>query len=102
MLLACLEKRYSVDCADVPPITWNNFGHGFMLERCGGCHNAAQSRAGAPKELVFETPEQVWAYREEILEATTQEPLTMPPAGGTTEDERTELQWWLICGEEGT
>lgn len=91
------------ECAEVPVVTYANFGEGFILHHCQGCHaSTTQDRYGAPEAVAFDTVEQVWAFQERILERAASEPPTMPPAASTTEDDRTRLRWWLLCAEEGT
>ncbi|MCB9797724.1 MAG: hypothetical protein H6741_33960 [Alphaproteobacteria bacterium] len=46
--------------------------------------------------------EEVWAWQERILARAAADAPTMPPAGGTSEDDRTRLRWWLECAEPGT
>lgn len=90
-------------CADVPLVNYNNFGHSFVLHTCQGCHaSTAADRYGAPEDSTFDTVEQVWAQRDRVLARAAAEPPTMPPAGGSSEDDRVRLRWWLECAEEGT
>jgi hypothetical protein len=90
-------------CAEVPLVNYNNFGHSFVLHTCQGCHaSTAADRYGAPADSTFDTVEQVWAQRDRVLARAAAEPPTMPPAGGSSEDDRVRLRWWLECAEEGT
>jgi len=90
-------------CADVPVVTYNNFGEGFMTENCQGCHaSTTADRYGAPESVIFDTVDDVWSRAERILERAAGDDASMPPAGGVSEDDRTKLEWWLICAEEGT
>lgn len=90
-------------CADVPQLTWENFGEGFLVENCQGCHASdARDRYGAPEAATFDTPEQAWAWSERILAVATGDAPTMPPSGGATADDRVRLGWWLECGTPGT
>jgi len=92
-------------CRDAPLVTWDSWGHGFMLSACQGCHGAdVDDRHGAPQGVGFDTVDQVWQWSALILQRAapaTGSP-TMPPAGGTTEDDRTRLRWWLACGTPGS
>jgi uncharacterized membrane protein len=95
----------TADCADVPAMTWNNFGRGFTIEACQGCHASTvegDARFGAPEWVVFDTVDQVWAVADLVLAVCTGEAPSMPPQGGVTDDDRARLQWWLSCGEPGT
>jgi uncharacterized membrane protein len=90
-------------CADVPVVTYANFGEGFVLHHCQGCHaSSTPDRYGAPADVTFDTVDEVWAWRDRILERSASEPPTMPPAASTTADDRTRLRWWLECAEAGT
>ncbi|MED5371744.1 MAG: hypothetical protein VX899_12060 [Myxococcota bacterium] len=90
-------------CADAPVVRWNNFGEGFMVGNCQGCHaSTATERYGAPENVTFDTVDQVWANAGGILYTTTSDSPTMPPNGGVDEDDLMRLQWWLRCAPEGT
>ncbi len=90
-------------CRDAPVVTWNSWGHGFLLESCQGCHaSTAADRNDAPEEVVFDTVEDAWTWAPLILAVAAVDPPEMPPLGGTTADDRTRLRWWLECGEPGT
>lgn len=92
-------------CADVPLINYDNFGEGFIVEACQGCHaSTATNRYGAPEDVSFDTVDQVWARADRVLAraAPLEAEPSMPPAGGTSEDDRTRLRWWLECAPEGT
>ncbi len=93
-------------CADVPTVTYESFGRGFLTANCQGCHaSTAADRYDAPEDVTFDTVEEVWAQAELVLiVASTYSGLdpTMPPQGGVTEDDQTRLQWWLRCAEPGT
>lgn len=90
-------------CADAPTVTWNSFGAGFILENCQGCHaSTAPDRFGAPDAVVFDTLTDCWDQADRILARAAGVSPTMPPQGGTTEDDRTLLTWWLTCATPGT
>ena len=90
-------------CEDVPTLTWNNFGNGFMLENCQGCHaSTAANRYGAPEGVYFDTVDDTWTHASRILTIATGDDPSMPPQGGVLEDDRTKLSWWLSCAEPGT
>lgn len=56
-------------CDDAPVTTWDNFGRGFLVENCQGCHaSASLDRHEAPLEFVFDTPEDVVTHRQAILD----------------------------------
>ncbi len=91
-----------VDCEDTPTVTYNSFGEGFMTENCQGCHaSTAADRYGAPEGVTFDTVKEVWFWKDRILSRSVGDDSSMPPAGGVSEDDRTKLEWWLVCAEEG-
>ncbi len=90
-------------CAGAPTLAWSNFGQGFLLENCQGCHaSTAVDRYGAPEGVVFDTVEDAWLHAPRILARSTGDAPTMPPQGGVSADDRTRLEWWLRCGTPGT
>ena len=89
-------------CDDAPTLTWNNFGRGFILEACQGCHATdVPDRYGAPEDVVFDTVEVTWAQADRILARATGEYPSMPPLGGTHATDRAKLEYWLRCSEPG-
>jgi uncharacterized membrane protein len=90
-------------CADIPLVTYNNFGNGFMTENCQGCHaSTTADRYGAPESVTFDSVDEVWALAERILARAASDDATMPPAGGVSEEDRTKLGWWLQCTDAGS
>ena len=88
-------------CADAPVVTWENFGQGFLIANCQSCHaEATESRNGAPEDITFDTYEQSIAQADRILARAAADPPTMPPLGGTLEDDRYLLEVWLTCWED--
>lgn len=87
-------------CADAPVVTWDNWGEGFIIERCQSCHaSTSDNRNDAPEEVVFDTREETLAQAERILARASGEDATMPPEGGVTEDDKYLLTVWLTCWE---
>ncbi|MBX7084005.1 MAG: hypothetical protein K1X88_32655 [Nannocystaceae bacterium] len=90
----------AIVCDEVPVITYDTFGAGFLSTYCNGCHGAlVADRKGAPAEAVFDSREQAAAYAEKIL-ARRDPPegvMPMPPAGGVTDDDAVRLEIWLQC-----
>jgi uncharacterized membrane protein len=106
LLLACSGQKESVLdsglCAAAPVETWANFGEAFVTQSCQSCHSSTQSnRQGAPEEVTFDTADQVWALSDRVLARAAAEPPTMPPQGGTSEEDRERLRIWLSCGTPG-
>jgi hypothetical protein len=86
-------------CAEAPVVTWETFGEGFLRENCQGCHaSSVVDRAGAPVDVTFDDEPQALAWRERILARAAVTAPTMPPQGGTTDDDRWRLRTWLTCG----
>jgi uncharacterized membrane protein len=104
-LLACGDKDDGDDtaaglCADAPVVTWDNFGEGFLTENCQSCHSAdTADRHGAPEDVNFDTEEEALDQADRILARAATASPTMPPAGGTQEEDRTLLTLWLTCWE---
>ncbi len=101
-LAACEEEAPEVAtiCEDAPaPVTWENFGRGFVTERCQSCHaSTALDREGAPEAVVFDTEEDVWQWADRVRVVAGQDDPVMPPQGGVEEDDRYLLEVWLSCG----
>lgn len=90
-------------CRYAPTLTWNNFGEGFLVHNCQGCHaSTTADRHDAPDEVFFDTVDQAWEWSDRILARAAGDPPTMPPEGGVSEDDMVKLAWWLRCAEPGT
>lgn len=92
-------------CADQPVVTWANFGQGFILQECQGCHaSTSPTRYGAPEDVHFDAAGEVWARRDDVLDraAPAEGAPDMPPSASTREEDRALLRVWLTCAEEGT
>jgi hypothetical protein len=89
-------------CADDPPLeSWETFGRGFVTTHCQGCHgSAAPDRYGAPEGVTFDTQEETLTHKAQILATAASDEPTMPPTGGTSEDDRQRLRIWLECFPE--
>lgn len=88
----------STSCADAPSVTWETFGEGFVTTHCQGCHaSESLDRRDAPDAIIFDEEEDVLALKKAILESAGADEPTMPPSGGTTEEERIRLRIWLRC-----
>jgi len=85
-------------CEDVPVVTWESWGQGFLVEACQGCHaSTARDRYGAPASVVFDTEADAYRWKDRILSRAAAETPSMPPAGGVSEAERELLTIWLTC-----
>lgn len=90
-------------CATAPVVTYESFGSGFLTENCQTCHaSTAPDRHEAPEEVSFDDVTQAWTWADRILARSGGDSPTMPPMGGTTEDDRYLLEVWLSCAPEGT
>ena len=106
LLLACgsesdgLEDSALPVCDTALPVTWDNWGQGFLLTHCSGCHSAsAPDRHGAPENVVFDTEEQATESAATLLRLVIEEE-SMPPAGGVRAEEMALLEAWLSCYAE--
>lgn len=86
---------------DVPVITWESFGQGFVTTYCQGCHaTSAVDRQGAPEQVVFDEEIDVLTWKGLVLEVAASEAPTMPPGGGPLPEDRDRLAIWLSCFAE--
>ncbi|HCH62581.1 MAG: hypothetical protein CL927_18585 [Deltaproteobacteria bacterium] len=91
------------ECRDNPPLDWDNFGKGHMDKHCNGCHSVLipeYQRQGAPAGVDFNTYGDVLAWRERIVARGTRAVLdepTMPPGGGPSDEELSNVLEWLDC-----
>ena len=84
-------------CDTALPVTWSNWGEGFVLTHCSGCHaETALDRHGAPEGLFFDTENQVLEFAATLLRMVVDEE-SMPPAGGVRQEEMVLLEAWLGC-----
>ena len=78
-------------------VTWLNWGEGFLLTHCSGCHSSeAPERHGAPEGVNFDTEKEALDGAAAIVRVVLEEQ-TMPPAGGIQDDEMALLEAWLSC-----
>ena len=90
-------------CADIPIVSYANFGEGFLLENCQGCHaSTSANRHDAPEDVSFDSVEEAWTWSTVILAVATGDEQSMPPNGGITDDDQTRLEWWFGCAAPGT
>jgi uncharacterized membrane protein len=88
------------ECAGQPVASYDTFGQPFVTFHCQGCHAGTLSgdaRLGAPPEVTFDDESLVLALSDRILARAAADAPTMPPAGGTTAEERARLKVWLTC-----
>lgn len=74
---------------------------GFFSNWCTPCHSAKITgifRQGAPETINFDTIEGMRPWAERIAATALADAPTMPPAGGTTVDERALIREWIECG----
>jgi hypothetical protein len=87
-------------CDREPPLSYENFGLGYMGKHCAGCHSSlfvGPMRKEAPPGVDLDTYAGVltWAYR--IEARATGDSTTMPPGGGPSTAEVAMLTEWLQC-----
>ena len=106
LLVACVacgsESEPQAECGDeVPLVSWETFGEGFLTTYCQGCHAAdSLDRQKAPETIVFDTEEDALANKAGILAAAASDAPTMPPNGGPGDADRDKLDIWLTCFAE--
>lgn len=86
------------DCDREPPLTYDNFGKGFLGLHCTGCHSSLlkpEQRNLAPEGVDFDTLKGVLTWAERIEDRTLAQ--TMPPSGGPTPEELDRVAEWLAC-----
>lgn len=92
-----IEDSAQSVCDTALPVSWDNWGEGFMLTHCSGCHaEGAPDRHGAPDGVFFDSEDQVLGAAATLLRMVVDED-TMPPAGGVREEEKILLEAWLGC-----
>jgi hypothetical protein len=86
---------------DVPLVTWETFGDGFLTTYCQSCHSSESiDRRGAPGNVYFDTEPDALKWSSQILTVAASEAPTMPPNGGPGEGDRELLGIWLTCFAE--
>lgn len=84
-------------CDTALEVTWSNWGEGFLLTHCSGCHARTNTdRRGAPEDVHFDTEEEALERAASIVRVVL-ENQSMPPAGGILEDDLILLDAWLQC-----
>ena len=93
------DVRAATQCSHDPPLTYENFGEGFLKHHCNGCHSQFREydwqRSGAPSGVDFDEWDTLLEWAERVLIRT--EEGSMPPAGGPTPDERITFVEWMEC-----
>lgn len=83
VLTGCPAPEEALDCEELPVLTWENYGEGFMRSYCQPCHaSGAQDRHDAPDQVSFDDLDEVLAQLDRIEARATGEAPTMPPGGG--------------------
>jgi len=99
--LACSEQQdTATQCYHNPPLTYENFGKGYMDKHCVGCHSSLipiESRVGAPIGVDLNTYHDVLLWVDRIDARSTGDDATMPPGGGPSPEERALLKEWIEC-----
>ena len=86
-------------CDEPPVLTWENFGHGLMVERCQSCHSSSSVRRnGAPETVSFDTHDETLEHADRILQRVVIDQ-TMPPQGGIDAEDLQRVRIWLECWE---
>lgn len=88
-------------CPSDNQLSWENFGAGFVLAYCTGCHGRdvrEDARQGAPLSITFDDPNSIRDLDERIWSRAADGNATMPPVGGPDLEARRKLGQWLACG----
>jgi len=93
------NTQAEVQCDHEPPLTYENFGDGFLRQHCNGCHSSYREyewqRSGAPGGIDFDTWDTLLEWSDRVQIRTEQG--TMPPSGGPTAEERSLFLEWMAC-----
>lgn len=95
-----------ISCTDPicsSPTRYEEQGIALMRTYCTSCHSVhlpASKRYGAPLGVDLNTLANIQQWTEESARRIL-ETKDMPPGGGMTDDERTTLASWLLCGAPG-
>ena len=96
---ACVQT-VDAPCVHTPPLSWDNFGEGFMEQNCLGCHSSylsGEERHGAPEGVDFNTYADVITWVDRIDARATGEDADMPPGGSVSAEDKALLEEWLLC-----
>jgi hypothetical protein len=109
VVLACAGSD-ATDSASQPVVdpctdlTWSDFGQPYVTTWCTPCHSASVAgvdRQGAPEGVDLDTLATVRGWKSVIAQVAVGESATMPPVGGPTDADRTDLEEWLACDAPG-
>jgi hypothetical protein len=99
--LAEVESLSERPCPDDSILTYENFGEGFFLTWCSGCHSAALpegERQQAPLDSTYDSLEEIREGAARIWRRAGDHNRTMPPLAGPDDEEHERLGEWLACG----
>ena len=102
LIISCSQNPQdtATTCYHDPPLTYANFGKGYVDKHCVGCHSSlipVEARVGAPIGVDLNTYEDVLLWADRIDARSTGDSPTMPPGGGPSPDEIALLKEWLEC-----
>jgi len=103
LLVACGGEEEDPLCDVEVPLTYDNWGRGFLDTHCTGCHSsiiAPAQRRGAPDTVNFDTYDGMLSFADRVHARVVEPPpeeVSMPPGGGPTTEERAMLNEWLAC-----
>jgi uncharacterized membrane protein len=104
LVVACDPAPLTMDEHPCPPggtpLTYDNFGRGFLDDNCNRCHSAEEgSRHGAPVAYRFDTVDDVRAHAARMFVRAAGPNVSMPPGPeDPPADARDQLADWLSCG----
>ena len=88
-------------CPEGSEVDGQNFGVGFILTYCSGCHSSgvpADERQMAPAGVDFDNVDDVRAWADRIWARAADQNMTMPPVNSVPDADRIKLGEWLACG----
>ena len=98
-----IEDTAAYPCTHDPPLSYANFGKGFIDIHCVGCHAEdlpEGHRVGAPIGVDLNTYDHVLTWADRIEARATRafsDTITMPPGGGPTDSELDLFEEWVYC-----
>lgn len=98
-LLGCAEEE-PTDCVHDPPLSYANFGKGFMQQYCTACHASLLPeglRMDAPIGVNLDTYADVQRWSDRIIARVEDTENPMPPGSGPRAEEIANLREWMAC-----
>ena len=104
-VLSCRTPELQQPVEECTDLSWESDIEGIFSNWCTPCHGGqvvGEMRRGAPEDVVLDTAATVRPWAPRIVATALGEAPTMPPAGGTTPDERALIREWIACDMPGS